>query len=102
MPEAGATIKDIGFVIGWVLAADGVDHVSVYLDNTYLQDAVVKGKRDDVLKLFPEFKGVEDVRFITVLQAESLPVGTHEISSRAVSRSGATKELARRTVKIEH
>jgi hypothetical protein len=101
-PSGDAIVKGVSFAIGWALCEDGVDRVAIYLDRTYLQDAVLKGRREDVVKVFPQFSGVADVRWITELHTESLPIGRHEISARVISRRGATRDLAPHIVNIEH
>ena len=101
-PPDGITIKGVAFADGWVLSEDGIDHVAIYLDRTFLQDAAVKERRPDVIKLHPEFPPETNARFICELHTESLPVGRHEISARAISRSGATRDLVPHMITIEH
>jgi hypothetical protein len=76
--------------------------VAIYLDRTFLQDAAVQEKRPDIIKLHPEFPANTNARFICELHTESLPIGRHEISARAISRSGATRDLIPHMINIEH
>ena len=101
-PADGSTISGTTFAFGWALSEDGVDHVEIYLDRAFLQNATLKGKRDDVIKVYPAFAKVQDVRFLTELHTESMPVGIHELSARVVSRKQQTRDLNAHRINITH
>jgi len=101
-PLDGATVKGAVLVDGWALSEGGVDHVAIYIDRTYLQDAPVKGAREDVAKVYPQFASVLDMRFSTEFHAETIAPGPHQISARVIGRDGATRDLPPHTITVEH
>jgi hypothetical protein len=101
-PPEGATIQSVAQIRGWALSEDGISRVAIYLDRTYLQDAILSGHRDDVAKVYPAFAAVRDMQFVAEFHADNIVPGAHEISARAISVKGATRDFPAHNITIAH
>jgi len=90
------------YATGWALAEGGVAKVDLYLDRKFLQEATLKIKRPDVLRVYPAFGKVDDVGWTTDLRTDTLPVGKHVLTVRITSRGGLVTDLEPHRVTIEH
>lgn len=102
VPLPNSVLKGTVSVAGWALSDDGVDKVAVYVDRSFNMYAKVSGTRPDVIKLYPEFASTPDMEFVAQLDTAAIPVGSHQILARAISKKGAVRDLGTVVVTVEH
>jgi len=91
-PQPNQTISGRYTASGWAWADDGIKHVSVYVDLSYLMDCTYGTSRPDVNKFF-QIPPTENVGWTVELDTDSLPVGKHEVVFAAESKKGAIRDL---------
>jgi hypothetical protein len=92
-PAEGGSYKGAVPITGWALYENGVDHVAIYIDRNYLADVPVSGKRDDVVKVYPDFASTTDINFAGEFHTEGLTPGAHQMIARVVGKNGTTRDL---------
>lgn len=93
LPADGTPVTGDLFVMGWALAADGIEDVAVYANGRYVDSAVLGFARPDVAEAEPGMAGAATSGFQVVLPAHRLPGGEVTLVVQARTRNGATRDL---------
>jgi hypothetical protein len=89
-PVASATMSGVGNLRGWAVATDGIDRISIYIDDVYAFDAPYGGQRPDVAGSFPDVDDSLNSGFSLAFNYGNLTAGEHTVRAEAETPTGAT------------
>lgn len=92
LPHAGAMLGSSATTTGWVVAAEPVQDVSLYIDGARLQSVKPSVVRPDVNALYPQ-SPIKDKGWGGTLDLSKIPAGQHEIEARALEDDGCDAEF---------
>jgi hypothetical protein len=93
-PGGGQKLQGAVEVIGWALADDGIDSVSLYVDRAFYAKASIGLPRADVAAAYPKATRGADSGWSATLDTAKFSSGWHELTVQAVSKAGTTRDLA--------
>ncbi|MEW8956569.1 Ig-like domain-containing protein [Clostridium sp.] len=79
-------------IAGWALTDTSIKDIKIYVDNTYVGDAIKDILRDDVKEAYPGYKNGEYPGFEYLLDTSRLPIGEHAIKVVITDEVGETLE----------
>ncbi|MBV9893726.1 MAG: cellulase family glycosylhydrolase [Chloroflexi bacterium] len=104
LPADGSTLQGPSYVVGWAVdsassSGVGIDHVSVFLDGTYVGDAHLGLSRDDIAAAYG--KNFQMAGWQMMLDLDSLTVpGQHHVEIRVRSAVNGAETSLTRTLSI--
>lgn len=91
-PVDGGIASGITNVRGWALAEEGISKIEIFIDGQFAFDVPYGGERRDVESAYPEIADSRYSGFGQTWNYGVLGAGTHTLTARAISRSGAMVE----------
>ena len=103
-PDPAQTQTGEIFVRGFVLDPALVQHIDLFVDDTFLYSALTDQPRIDVVEAFPNYPGIHSVRpgFMTGFLASRFSDGPHTVFVKVFLSDGQIIELGRRTINIDN
>ena len=82
-------------VSGWILDAYGISQAKVYLDDKYVDNAVIGGSRPDVASAYPRYNGAANSGFSYELNSDDIATGIHNVKLQFVNKNGENITLSK-------
>ena len=101
-PDNGELIDGIKDIYGWVLDAEGVAEVQIWLDGQWVGDAAFGLPRPDVSSVYPGYPDSLAPGWIFLLDTTLTSDGLHHVQAVAVDDFGATSIIGERYVTIRN
>ncbi|MFB3170069.1 Ig-like domain-containing protein [Neobacillus sp. 179-C4.2 HS] len=100
-PAAGSTVNGMLKVRGWILDPSGVSKVDVFVDGKVIGQAKYGLSRPDVFNVFPDYQNT-NAGYEFDFDTSSLTNGSHSISVKSTSKTGATLLLQAKTINVQN
>ncbi len=93
-PEESGAYSGVANLRGWAVstAAEGIDHIELSIDGTFMSNIPMGAMRNDVGNIYPEatYPGSSQSGFSMAYNYIKLPPGGHQMTFVAVDADGAT------------
>ncbi len=101
-PDNGELVDGITALDGWVLDAEGISEVQIWLDGQFVGDAVFGLPRPDVSSVYPGFPDSLAPGWLFFLDTTLTSDGLHHVQAVAVDDFGAVSIIGERYLTIRN
>ncbi len=91
-PAAGSTYSGVANVRGWAVAPQGMSKVELYVDDQFVGQIPLGGRRADVGDAYPGYPESAQSGFAMAYNYSNLTAGAHTFTARAIDASGGARD----------